>query len=248
MKNNSRNYAVVSVLIFVYTFLIVGGIYFLFDLDEDFKSILVTLVAAFLAGAITLSGVILTIKNNESQRERDHLPKKIYNLESAIELLEEKEMDLNERTRVDFLHKRLYLFSYDNNYNLITTDLYKKYTVEMLNDIRKYIIFIDMESYDMFFWSREVIRNLYNKHLLEVEIKLADFTELLVEQNNNKDLLNIEWVDLELSEGQTIQLIEIEKELYKQERKYIYFLGEAIKDLRWNLEFHYEEVIKKMNA
>lgn len=207
------------------------------------------IVGGVISGVLTLLGVQLTIKHNNDLKKREEYPEKLFRLETLMTYLEKRNNDFDRLLALDFGEKKNVFFEIDENYQLIKTQIYFKYTDQLLETINKDIVYVDSKAYRMFFETRKKVNDLYQELMWEPEYSLFNFTDELIEKENKKgnDVVNINWTEFSLDREQEKKLSSIRKNLYKNERKLIFHQSEIVRDLSFQLEQHYMELIEEIN-
>lgn len=211
-------------------FLMFFLMYFMFNFNKEIVTGLIAFVGAILGGLITLFGVKLTIENNEKQKAKEELPKKILNMDKAVNKIEQVVRRLEEG-------KDLTVLDLNKDTKLYTNETYKKYTVDIMNCIRDYLILVDSESYKIFLDTREKM-NLLEFELNELQISLLDFYEKYDEpERTNKEYFYNRFADKH----------KIEKEVRKKNNELVYNIEMNYKDILIQLQIKQENLIKEMD-
>ncbi|MEF3330575.1 hypothetical protein [Oceanobacillus oncorhynchi] len=229
-KRTKVEIIVISIIGINMIFLMFFLMYFMFNFSKEIVTGLIAFVGAILGGFITLFGVKLTIENNEKQKAKEELPIKILNMEKAVNEIDKI---------VSGLEDGMVLTVLDLNKNMVlyTNEIYKKYTDDILNGIRDYLILVDSESYKIFLDTREKM-NILEFELNELQIRLFDFYE----RYNEPEKMNKNYMDNYLADKS-----KIEKEVVKKNNIISYKIMMNYGDLFIQLQLKQESLIKEMD-
>lgn len=205
---------------------------------------LLAFLGAVFGGAITLFGVLLTIKANEKQRKKDLLPQRVHRLENIIKYINDAEKEIARYSWLDLSERELIFFEIDENYGHVTTELYIKYIKDEPERIRNEAIYIDAYTYKLFLDFKQRLDSIYEVIAPAIS-DLNRFRENLVQYHMAKgtDVWNIKWTELELNQYQKEEKEQIVHKYNSLERQYIYQLGELFGDFKYNLEIHHTNLI-----
>jgi len=209
----------------------IGLICLTFGFDETIAAGVISFFGALLGGAVTLFGVILTIKSSDKSKLKEELPKKLLNLEKAQRILD---ITINELYEVDnILDFSTNSFELDLNF----TKNYHRYTEEVLDNLREHLIFADSETYKLFLDTAEKINSL-EFELTDLQIDVLDFNE----NYGNPDKVNDQIVNT-----WTKNKNELTKELEKQNKMLIFKIELIYKDIVCQLHLKHEKLIKELD-
>ncbi|RRN67549.1 hypothetical protein EI200_22465 [Peribacillus simplex] len=237
---------IINILMFLHIFPVKG------EVDtwvSSLSSIWGAIIGGVVSGVLTLIGVQLTIKHNNELKKREEYPEKIFRLETVTDFLDKSNDEFEMLLAMDFGEKVNVFFVIDDNYQIIKTHKYYLFTDKLLETINKDIVYVDSKCYRIFFDTRRRINDLYQELMWDSEYALFEFTQDLIGVYAKKgiELFDIEWSTLALNEKQELELSNIKKNLYKNERKYIFHQSEIVKDMYYQLTDHYLKLIKEID-
>lgn len=260
MKKRFIRYLFVGVLITIILVVFIGLIYIIFhDAFGYSKTITASIIAftgALLGGGLTLLGVLLTIKANQRLRDKEELPKKIYHLESAIELIQKT---INE----DLSFKIHDIYDIQNNFIQINNILYLEFKgnhehiVKVIpKQIRDYLTFVDSESYKKaLIFNRDIL--LLESILSDVHDKLHNFKEdkkmmISLDANGEKVIrkhiaANQYKIYYNINDMQYKTLNDIKSFVHKKDREYTNALTKEYESIWFGLLEKRNELLKKIS-
>ncbi|PAF35574.1 hypothetical protein CHH58_16090 [Terribacillus saccharophilus] len=230
-------YTVLAVIGFAAIMTAVVAMFMVLDLGErEYISAFIGLAGAIIGGLITLVGVYLTIRHTDKNREKDNLPKKIYRLEKAADILKKVHRDLHEYEG----SKNRFLLDFDKvKLSVQITDKYTYLSQDIFVELREELVFVDSNSYKKML----VTKNYVNETgflITRLKNSLADLREWAYQKYEHNIYDRYHNDDIEIIKEKVAHVNSIEKQITKQIKNEFLSLSD-------NLRHTHEKLIKEID-
>lgn len=200
------------------------------------------------------------LEENRKENRRNKLPEMIYHLEACLDFLEEKTEEVekyNGENLIDTLRTRpherpLKMFLVTENYTVEMQKHTRMITKLYLRKVRDFTVKADIPAYDAFLKFKENLTSAYAECISSISSDFFDFQFNIMENyfethdhiivDSNSDLNEIE-----LIEEDQERLIELKRELYRQDTEYLNQVISAYWAFQETLEVQLHNLVQEYN-
>ncbi|MEK4752286.1 hypothetical protein MKX72_07315 [Priestia sp. FSL R5-0597] len=215
-----------------------------------------TYIGSILSGAITLIGVILTLKHSERQSKiagalaktearRDSLPIMISHAEESLDIIRECLQHINVLERIKNHNPHVFLFILDDCYNFLQTEESKEFHTRLAESnkiMRNHMLKIDKDAYQLFRDFENKLGGCYEDNIDPLHINATflqvDLWDKHLEKEENigkpRDFALLSTISLDSEE--IIRLKKLRDDIINNERIYLYQYYDIYKELQRSLE------------